>query len=173
MGTQLRDRWRDYSLRSKPCGNGHWRRLRVARAGERHNRRSRRKGSRDQWQPDGPCLLHHSTHGSRDHSAQPADPGRQHRGIGQSRGRHLCLWRAAPREHPHQGVPPALQHPAARRQVVSVHQGECRRTIPARHRDAPVRERRGALLRPVHRRGSDAAVAERRQAAVHRSLLPL
>ena len=44
--------------------------------------------------------------------------------------------RADPRGEPDQGVPPAVQHRAARRQVVSVHQGHGAGELPADLRDA-------------------------------------
>ena len=81
--------------------------------------------------------------------------------------------RARARVEPDQGAPPAVQHRAARRQVVPVHQGHGAGAVPAGARHAPAAERRRALLRPVHRRGRDAAGAERREAHLHRALVQL
>ena len=55
---------------------------------------------------------------------------------------------AGAREQPHQAVEAALQHPAARRQDLSVHQAD-QREISARVRDAPLAQGRLHLLRPV------------------------
>ena len=81
--------------------------------------------------------------------------------------------RADSRSEPDQGVPPEVQHRAARRQVVSVHQGHGRRAVSARVGDAASRRRRQSLLRPVHRRRRDASGAERREADLHGSLVQL
>ena len=81
--------------------------------------------------------------------------------------------RADPRSEPHQGVPPEVQHRAARRQVVSVHQGHGRRAVSARVGHAASRRRRQPLLRAVHRRRRDAARAERREAHLHGALVQL
>ena len=79
--------------------------------------------------------------------------------------------RADPRSQPDQGVPPEVQHRAARRQVVSVHQGHGRRAVSARMGDAASRRRRQPLLRSVHRRRRDAPRAQRGEADLHRSLV--
>ena len=63
---------------------------------------------------------------------------RRHRGRG-----------AAHRADLHQAVQAALQHPAARRQVVSVHRDQPRRGLPARVLHARAPPPRPRLLRPV------------------------
>ena len=65
-------------------------------------------------------------------------PRRPHRGRG-----------AAHRAELHQAVPAAVQHPAARRQVVSVHRDLARRGLPARVLHARAPPPRARLLRPV------------------------
>ena len=66
---------------------------------------------------------------------------RRHRGRG-----------AAHRAELHQAVQAALQHPAARRQVVPVHRDQPRRGLPARLLHARAPQARARLLRPVQRR---------------------
>ncbi len=73
----------------------------------------------------------------------------------------------------HQGVQAALQHRAAGRQVLSVHQGHDQRTVSARLRHPAADRRRGPLLRAVHRCRRDATGAQRREAHLHGSLVPL
>ncbi len=59
---------------------------------------------------------------------------------------------AARRAELHQAVPAAVQHPAARRQVVSVHRDLARRGVPARVLHARAPPPRARLLRPVRER---------------------
>ena len=88
-----------------------------------------------------------------------AGPRRGHRG-----DRHRHRGRGAPRRaEPGQAPPAAVQHPAARRQVVPVHRGHGRGRVPARDvhaRAAPARRR---LLRAVREREEGARDARRPQ----------
>ena len=71
--------------------------------------------------------------------------GRPHRGArGRDRGGG-----AAHRADVHQAVQAALQHPAARRQVVPLHRDQPRRGLPARVLHARAPPARARLLRPV------------------------
>ena len=69
------------------------------------------------------------------------DARRRHRGRG-----------AAHRAELHQAVQAAVQHPAARRQVVSLHRDQPRRGLPARLLHARAPPARARLLRPVQQR---------------------
>ena len=88
-------------------------------------------------------------------AARRTDRGRRgHRHAQRGRGAHA---RAEPRQAP----PPALQHPAARRQVVPVHRGDDVRRVPARHVHARATPPRHRLLRPLREREEGARDARR------------
>ena len=75
---------------------------------------------------------------------------------------------AARRAELHQAVPAALQHPAARRQVLPVHRDLARRGLPARLLHARAPPARARLLRPVLERQARA-----RHARPARQALPV
>ena len=70
---------------------------------------------------------------------------------------------APPRAEPRQAPPPAVQRPAARRQVVPVHRRDRRGRVPARDVHAGAAPAGSLVLRPVREREEGARDARRAQ----------
>ena len=98
----------------------------------------------------------------RRHAARLGPARRADRGRGDDRHRHRGGG-ASPRAEPHQAPPAAVQHPAARRQVVSLHRGDAGGRVPAGDVHARAAPPRGRVLRSVCEREEGARDARRAQ----------
>ena len=101
---------------------------------------------------------------------RPRRDGRERR-ADRVRRRRLRGRGAAGRAELHQAVPPALQHPPARRQVLPVHRDLARRGLPARLLHARAPPLRARVLRPVLERQARARDARGAREGVHVPLL--